>query len=108
MEPPSALRGLQDFIQVDPPTFIKWLPGGSAKTRPTGQRRGRPQRRHSWQNFLLSLYDGRRCGRPPRSALLLPWSHRPKGHKRGRPPDNYPILETDPVSLIFRLSNTSC
>ena len=39
-EPPSAKRGLQDFIQVDPPVFINWLPGGSAKTRPTGHRRG--------------------------------------------------------------------
>ena len=35
-EPHSAKRGLQDFIQVDPPVFINWLPGGSAKTRPTG------------------------------------------------------------------------
>ena len=51
MELPSALRVLQDFIQVDLPIFIKWLPGGSAKTRPTGHRRGRPQRtdcEHSW------------------------------------------------------------
>ena len=22
-------------------------------------------------------------------TLLLPWSHRPKGHRRGRPPNNY-------------------
>ena len=36
LEPHSAKRGLQDFIQVDPPVFINWLPGGSAKTRPTG------------------------------------------------------------------------
>ena len=35
-EPPFAERGLRDFIQVDPPVFINWLPGGSAKTRPTG------------------------------------------------------------------------
>ena len=34
----SAKRGLQDFIQVDPPVFINWLPGDSAKTRPTGHR----------------------------------------------------------------------
>ena len=63
MKPPSALRGLQYFIQVNPPIFIKWLPGGSAKTRPTGHRRGRPPRtdcEHSWQKILLSLYDGRR------------------------------------------------
>ena len=43
-EPRSAKRGLQDFIQVDPPVFINWLPCGSAKTRPTGHRRGRPPR----------------------------------------------------------------
>ena len=54
-EPHSAKRGLQDFIQVDPPVFINWLPGGSAKTRPTGHRRGRPPRtdcEHSWQKIL--------------------------------------------------------
>ena len=39
-EPHSAKRGLQDFIQVGPPGFITWLLGGSAKTRPTGHRRG--------------------------------------------------------------------
>ena len=37
-EPPFAECGLRDFIQVDPPVFINWLPGGSAKTRPTGHR----------------------------------------------------------------------
>ena len=102
LEPHSAERGLQDFIQVDPPVFINWLPGGSAKTRPTGHRRGRPPRtdfEHSWQKVLLSLYDGRRRGRPPRQ--VLPWSHRPKGHRRGRPPNNYSSLETDPVSAVF-------
>ena len=101
-EPHSAKRGLQDFIQVDPPVFINWLPGGSAKTRPTGHRRGRPPRtdfEHSWQKVLLSLYDGRRRGHPPRQ--VLPWSHRLKGHRRGRPPNNYSSLETDPVSKIF-------
>ena len=101
-EPHSAKRGLQDFIQVDPPVFINWLPGSSAKTRPTGLRRGRPPRtdfEHSWQNVLLSLYDGRRRGRPPRR--VLPWSHRLKGHRRGRPPNNYSSLETDPVSTVF-------
>ena len=101
-EPHSAKRGLQDFIQVDPPVFINWLPGGSAKTRPTGHRRGRPPRtdfEHSWQKVLLSLYDGRRRGRPPRQ--VLPWSHRPKGHRRGRPPNNYSNLETDLVSTVF-------
>ena len=101
-EPHSAKRGLQDFIQVDPPVFINWLPGGSAKTRPTGHRRGRPPRtdcEHSWKKVLLSLYDGRRRGRPPRQ--VLPWSLRPKGHRRGRPPNNYSSLETDPVSKIF-------
>ena len=45
LEPHSAKRGQQDFIQVDPPVFINRLPGGSAKTRPTGHRRGRPPRR---------------------------------------------------------------
>ena len=79
-EPHSAKRGLQDFIQVDTPVFINWLPGGSAKTRPTGHRRGRPPRtdcEHSWKKVLLSLYDGRRRGRPPRQ--VLPWSLRTKG-----------------------------
>ena len=102
LEPHSAKRGLQDFIQVDPPVFINWLPGGSAKTRPTGHRRGRPPRtdfEHSWQKVLLSLYDGRRRGRPPRQ--VIPWPHRPKGHRRGRPPNNYSSLEIDPVSKIF-------
>ena len=101
-EPHSAKRGVQDFIQVDPPVFINWLPGGSAKTRPTGHRRGRPPRtdcEHSWKKVLLSLYDGRRRGRPPRQ--VLPWSLRPKGHRRGRPPNNYSSLETDPVSTAF-------
>ena len=101
-EPHSAKRGLLDFIQVDPPVFINWLPGGSAKNRPTGHRRGRPPRtdcEHSWKKVLLSLYDGRRRGRPPRQ--VLPWSHRPKGHRRGRPPNNYSSLETDPVSTVF-------
>ena len=101
-EPHSAKRGLQDFIQVDPPVFINWLPGGLAKTRPTGHRRGRPPRtdfEHSWQKVLLSLYDGRRRGRPPRQ--VLPWSLRPKGHRRGRPPNNYSSLEIDPVSTVF-------
>ena len=111
LEPHSAKRGLQDFIQVDPPVFINWLPGGSAKTRPTGHRRGRPPRtdfEHSWQKVLLSLYDGRRRGRPPRQ--VLPWSHRPKGHRRGRPPNNYSSLETDPVSTVFSIGfpDASC
>ena len=100
----SAKRGLQGFVQVDPPIFIKWLPGGSAKSRPTCHRRGRPPRtdcEQSWQNVLLSLYDGRRRGRPPRPVCLLPWSSRPKGHRRGRPPNNYPNIETDPVSTVF-------
>ena len=101
-EPHSAKGWLQDFIQVDPPVFINWLPGGSAKTRPTGHRRGRPPRtdyEHSWQKVLLSLYDERRRGRPPRQ--VLPWLLRPKGHRRGRPPNNYSSLETDPVSTVF-------
>ena len=101
-EPHSAKGGLRDFIQVDPPVFINWLPGGLAKTRPTGHRRGRPPRtdfEHSWQKVLLSLYDGRRRGRPPQQ--VLPWSLRPKGHRRGRPPNNYSSLEIDPVSRIF-------
>ena len=111
LEPHSAKRGLRDFIQVDPPVFINWLPGGSAKTRPTGHRRGRPPRtdfEHSWQKVLLSLYDGRRRGRPPRQ--VLPWSLRPKGHRRGRPPNNYSSLETDPVSTVFSIGfpDASC
>ena len=112
-ELPSALRGLQDFIQVDLPIFIKWLPGGSAKIRPTGHRRGRPPRtdcEHSGQKVLMSIYDGRRRGRPPRPVLLLPWSHRPKGHRRERPPKNNPSLETDPVSIVFFIAfpDASC
>ena len=110
-EPHSAKRGLQDFIQVDPPVFINWLPGGSAKTRPTGHRRDRPPRtdcEHSWKKVMLSLYDGRRRGRPPRQ--VLPWSLRPKGHRRGRPPNNYSSLETDPVSTVFSIGfpDASC
>ena len=112
-EPPFAERGLRDFIQVDPPVFINWLPGGSAKTRPTGHRRGRPPRtdyKHSWQKvfFFLSLYDGRRRGRLPRQ--VLPWLLRPKGHRRGRPPNNSSSLETDPVSTVFfiRFPDASC
>ena len=64
-EPHSAKDGLRDFIQVEPLVFINWLPGGLAKTRPTGRRRGRPPRtdfEHSWQKVLSSLYDGRRRG----------------------------------------------
>ena len=100
-EPHSAKGGLRDFIQVDPPVFINWLPGGLAKTRPIGHRRGRPPRtdfEHSWQKVLLSLYDGRRRGRPPRPAL--PWSLRPKGHRRGRPPNNYSSLQ----NFLYRIS----
>ena len=101
-EPHSAKGGVRDFIHVDPPVFINWLPGGLAKTRPTGHRRGRPPRtdfEHSWEKVLLSIYHGRRRGRPPRQ--VLPWSHRPKGHRLGRPPNNYSSLEIDPVSRIF-------
>ena len=101
-EPPFAKRGLRDFIQVDPPVFIIWLPGGSTKTQPTGHRRGRPPRtdcEHSWQKVLLSIYYGRRRGRPPRP--VLPSSLRPKVHRRGRPPNNYSSLEADPVSTVF-------
>ena len=94
--PRSAKHGLQGIILANPPIFVRGLPGGSAKTRPAGHRRGRQPRtpcEHSWQKVLLSFYDGRRRGRPRRSAaetLLLSWSHRPKGHRRGRPPNNYP------------------
>ena len=101
-EPHSAKGGLRDFIHVDPPVFINWMPCGLAKTRPTGHRRGRPPRtdfEHSWQKVLLSLYDGRRRGRPP--CQVLPWSLRPKRHRRGRPPNNYSSLEIDPVSRVF-------
>ena len=67
IEPRSAKHGLQDFILVDPPIFITWLPRGSTKTRPPGHRRGRPPRtsgEHLWQTMLLSLHDGRHHGRP--------------------------------------------
>ena len=36
----SANHGAQEHILVDPKTFITWLPGGSAETRPAGYRRG--------------------------------------------------------------------
>ena len=100
--PRSAKHGLQNIILANPPIFVRGLPGGSAKTRPAGHRRGRPPRtsgEHSLQTVLLSFYDGRRHGRPPRSAaenLLLSWSHQPKGHRRGRPPNNYPRLCSRP------------
>ena len=91
----SAEHGLRDFILADPPIFITWLHGGSAEPRPAGHKRGRPPRtsgEHSWRKVLLSFYDGRRRGHRPRSAaetLLVPWLHRPKRHRRGRPPNNY-------------------
>ena len=100
--PRSAKHGLQNIILANSPIFVRGLPGGSAKFRPAGHRRGRPPRtpcEHSWQKVLLSFYDGRRRGCPPRSAaetLLLSWSHRPKGHRRGRPPNNYPRLCSRP------------
>ena len=104
IEPLSAERGLQDYIQVDQPIFIKWLHSGSTKSRPTGHRRCRPPRisgELSWHKVLLSLHRRRRCGRPPRSVLLPPWLHRPKGHGRGRPPNNHHSLETDSASIFF-------
>ena len=106
IESTSAERGLHDYIQVDQPMIIKWLPSGSTKSRPTGHRRGRPPRtssKFSWHKVLLSLHRRRRRGRgrPPRSVLLLPLSHRPKGPRRGRPPNNYHSLETDPASVFF-------
>ena len=58
IESRSVKIGLQDFILVDPPIFITWLPGGSAKTRPDGHRRGRPPRtsgEHSWQKSYYSF-----------------------------------------------------
>ena len=116
--PRSAKHGQQDFILANPPIFITWLPGGSAKTRPAAHRRGRPPRtpdEHSWQTVLQSLHDGRRRRRPPRSALetLLPWSNRPKGHRRGRPPKNYLRLCPRPnlsfcILSCWALSSNSC
>ena len=44
IEPISAKRCLQDYIQVDQPIFMKWLHSGSTKTRSTGHRRGQ----HFW------------------------------------------------------------
>ena len=91
IEPTSAERGLHDYIQVDQPMINKWLHSGSTKSRPTGHRRGRQPRTSgelSSHKVLLSLHRRRRRGRPPRSVLLLPWPHRPKGPRRGRPPNN--------------------
>ena len=73
-EPRSAKHGLQDFISVDAPIFKTWLPGGSAKTRPAGHRRGRPpptSGEQSWQTVLLSHHDGRRRGRPVHYAQFV-------------------------------------
>ena len=56
IEPRSAKHGLQDFILVDPPICITWLPGGSTNTRPAGHRRGQPPRtsgEHSWQTAAI-------------------------------------------------------
>ena len=95
IEQRSAKHGMQDFSLVDPPIFIQWLPGGSAKTRPAGHRRSQLPRtsgQRSRQTKLLFLHDGSRRGLPPRPAtetLLLPLSHLPKGHRRGRSSKNY-------------------
>ena len=67
IEPRSAKHGLQDFISVDPPTFNTWLPGGSAKTRPAGHRRGRPPRtsgEHSWQTLKSTQNSAAIPGEP--------------------------------------------
>ena len=106
IEPTSAEHGQHDYIQVDQPMIIKWLHSGSTKSRPTRHRRGRPPRPSgelSWHKHevLLSLHRRRRRSRPLRSVLLLPWSHRPKGPRRGRPPNNYHSVETDPASVFF-------
>ena len=104
IEPTSAECGVHDYIQLDKPMIIKWLHSGSTKSRPTGHRRGRPPRTSgelSWHKVLLSLHRRRRRGRPPRSVLFLPWSHRPKGPRRGRPSNNYHSLETDPASVLL-------
>ena len=106
IESRCAKRGQKDFISIDTSIFTRGLPGDSSETRLAGHRRGRLPRtfcEHTWQEVLFRQYDGRRRGRPPRSTLPLPWSLRPKGPRHGRPPDNYPSLETDPVSKIFRL-----
>ena len=44
IEPRSAKHGLQDIILANPPIFASGLPGGLAKTRQAGHRRGRPPR----------------------------------------------------------------
>ena len=119
IEPLSAKHGLKDCILADPPIFITWLPGGSTKTRPAGHGLGRPpgtSGEHSWQTVLLSLHDGFRRGRSPRSALetRLTWSHQPKGHWRGRPPNNYlrlcppPILSFCVLRVGHYLLSNSC
>ena len=73
-------------------------PGGSTKISPAGPQRSFSE--HSWQNVLLSFYDGRRRGRPSRSALVLPWLHRPKLPKwRGCPLNKY--IDRPTLQLIL-------
>ena len=44
----------------------------------------------------------------PAQSFYYPWSHQPKRHRRGLPLNNYPSLESDPLSIVFRLSDTRC
>ena len=67
----SAKRGLRQLYHIDPQFFIAGLPG-SNKTCPTCHRRGRPPR-------LVT------------ETPLPAWSNRPKGLRRGRPPNTYPL-----------------
>ena len=68
----SAKRGLHQFYHINPQFFIAGLPGSSNKTPPTGHRGGRPPR-------VVT------------ETLLTAWSKRPKGHRRCRPPNTYPL-----------------
>ena len=71
--PRSAKHGLHNIILANPPISVRGLPGGSAKTRPAGHRRGRPPRtpcEHSWQKVLLSFYDGCRVAVVHHAAQL--------------------------------------
>ena len=91
---------------MDPPIFIKWLPGGSAKTRPTGHKRGRPPRTdcetHGKKFCCLSMMDV--AVAIHHAQFVYYHGHidrRDIGVPLLRTTIPYPSLETDPVSTVF-------